>query len=230
AVRVRDAFFSIAAHELRTPLTTLLGRSQLLQKWLVQEDGANPRNLRSIRIIVEQARRLNQMITSLLDVSRIQSGRFIIEPAPIDLRALVLRVIEETRPTMTSHAISLRITDAPVIVAGDEVRLEQVFQNLLSNAVKYSPGGGDVLIEVARRDGEAHVAVADHGIGIPEAGRDQLFRRFYRAANAEALGVSGLGIGLFVVNEIVELHGGQIVVASAEGEGSTFTVRLPLIT
>ncbi len=230
AVRVRDTFFSIAAHELRTPLTTLLGRAQLLQKWLDQTTGADPRNLRSMRIIVEQAQRLNRMITALLDASRIQSGRFSIDPVAMDLRALVCRVVDETSLTVTNHTLSLSTPETPVRVTGDEVRLEQVFLNLVSNAIKYSPGGGEVRIEVACGNGKAVVTVSDHGIGIPASARDQLFMRFYRATNAEAMGISGLGIGLFVVNEIVELHGGQIAVASIEGEGSTFSVVLPLLT
>ncbi len=229
AVQLRDAFFSIAAHELRTPLTILLGRAQLLQKWLAHAEGVDQRSQRSVRIVVDQAQRLNRMITALLDVSRIQSGRFSIEPVPMDLGALVRRVVEETRTTLSGHAIALREAGAPLLVRGDEVRLEQMLQNLLSNAVKYSPAGGEVRVEVARAGGEATVTVRDHGIGIPAAAQGQLFRRFYRADNAERQGISGLGIGLFVVNEIVELHGGSIGVESAEGVGSTFTVRLPLM-
>ncbi|HMQ31516.1 MAG TPA: PAS domain-containing protein [Chloroflexaceae bacterium] len=228
AVQLRDAFFSIAAHELRTPLTTLLGRAQLLQKWLAQDDGADQRTQRSMRIVVEQSQRLNRMITALLDVSRIQAGRFSIEPALMDLGALVRRVVEETRTTLTSHTLVLQEAGAPLLMRGDEVRLEQVLQNLLSNAIKYSPAGGEVRVTVGAAGGEAAVTVRDNGIGIPAASQGQLFRRFYRAANAERQGISGLGIGLFVVNEIVELHGGRIGVTSAEGDGSTFVVRLPL--
>lgn len=228
AVRVRDAFFSIAAHELRTPLTTLLGRSQLLQKWLEQSDGADQRSTRSIGIIVDQARRLNRMITALLDVSRIQGGRFSIEPAPMELGSLVRRVAEETRTTLSAHTIALDERVAELAILGDEVRLEQVLQNLLSNAVKYSPAGGEIRLVLDRAGDEARLTVSDSGIGIPAVDRDQLFRRFYRAANAEGLGISGLGIGLFVVSQIVELHGGTIGVVSEEGAGSSFTVGLPL--
>ncbi|MEI6181509.1 MAG: HAMP domain-containing sensor histidine kinase, partial [Chloroflexales bacterium] len=182
-----------------------------------------------MQIIVEQAQRLNRMIAALLDASRIESGRFSIESVPMDLLTLVARVIEETRLTVASHTFSLRVAETPVMVAGDEVRLEQVLQNLMSNAVKYSPGGGEVQVEVLPSGRMARVTVTDQGIGIPADSRAELFRRFYRAANAEALGISGMGIGLFVVNEIVELHGGRIDVTSTEGKGSTFTVWLPLI-
>jgi len=228
AVRVRDAFFSIAAHELRTPLTTLLGRAQLLHRWFTSDARADERSARALGIVVEQAQRLNRMITALLDVSRIQAGRFSIEPAPMDLCALVRRVADETRPTLTAHTIEVRGCDEPLRLMGDEVRLEQVLQNLIGNALKYSPGGGAVRLEVGRAGDTSFVAVSDEGIGIPEAARRQLFNRFYRAENVHVHGISGLGIGLFVVNEIVELHGGSISVESEVGRGSSFTVRLPL--
>lgn len=227
ALQARDAFFSIAAHELRTPLTTLLGRAQLLQKWLAQ-DGGSQRSLRSAQIVVEQAQRLNRMITALLDVSRLQSGRFTIDHTRVDLAALVRRVADETRPTLTTHALELREPGGPLAVKGDEVRLEQVVQTLLSNAVKYSPGGGRVLVEVAADAGEARLTVRDEGIGVPAAADGKIFRRFYRADNAERHGISGLGVGLFLASEIVELHGGHMGYTSAEGDGSAFTVRLPL--
>lgn len=230
AVRLRDAFFSIAAHELRTPLTTLLGRAQLIHKWLGRAQLLDERSLRAIRVVVEQAQRLNKMITALLDVSRIRTGRFSIEATSMDITALLRRVVEETRPTLSSHTLALHEEAGAQFVSGDELRLEQVFQNLISNAVKYSPDGGEVLLTVGHHNGQATVSVSDHGIGIPAGAEEQLFHRFYRAGNAESMGISGMGIGLFVVNEIVELHGGNITVASVEGEGSTFTVYLPLHT
>lgn len=228
AVRMRDAFISIAAHELRTPLTTLLGRAQMLQKWLTRTPEIDERNRRTMQIVVEQAQRLNKMITALLDVSRIQSGRFSIEVCPLDLSVLVRQVVEESRLTLTEHSLQLEEYPEPLPIDGDPVRLEQVFQNLLSNAVKYSPGGGQITVRVWRDESRACVAVTDTGIGIPVVAHEQLFNRFYRAENAETYKISGMGIGLFVVKEIVELHGGSIWVSSTEGAGSTFTVCLPL--
>jgi signal transduction histidine kinase len=228
ALRLRDALFSIAAHELRTPLTTLLGRAQLLQKWLVRDERTDERNLRTIGIVVSQAQRLNAMITSLLDVSRIQSGRFTIAPLPMSLTALVRRVVEEFQPGLASHSLQFEAGDDPLVIHGDELRLEQVLQGLISNAVKYSPEGGEVLVRVIRGGDKAQVLVSDEGIGIPKAEQHELFHRFFRAENAEAHGIGGLGIGLFVASEILELHGGRISVESAEGKGSTFKVELPL--
>jgi signal transduction histidine kinase len=228
ALRLRDAFVSIAAHELRTPLTTLLGRAQLLQKWLEQEERAPERDVRSIRIVVKQAQRLNEMITGLLDVSRIQGGHFTIAPRPLNLLALVRRVVDEWRLAAAQHALLLEAPQEPLIVQGDELRLEQVLQSLLDNAIKYSPAGGEVRVEVGRSRGKARVRVSDHGIGIPAATQGELFHNLCRAENADAEGLSGLGIGLYVANQILELHSGQIAVESVEGEGSAFTVELPL--
>jgi signal transduction histidine kinase len=228
ALRLRDTFFSIAAHELRTPLTTLLGRAQLLQKWLEQEEASEERDVRTIKIVVQQAQRLNQMISGLLDVSRIQGGRFSIAPTRLNLAGLARRVVEEWRPTAAQHTLLLEEPQEPLIVEGDELRLEQVLQCLLGNAIKYSPAGGEVRVAVSRSGDRAFVRVSDQGIGIPAAAQGELFRRFYRAENADAQGLSGLGIGLYVAREILELHAGRIAVESVEGQGSTFTMELPL--
>jgi signal transduction histidine kinase len=114
-------------------------------------------------------------------------------------------------------------------VLGDAIRLEQVLHNLIGNAVKYRPFGGEILVRCARDGARARVAVQDSGIGIPQAALPHLFQRFYRAANVDAQHISGMGIGLYVVKEIVSLHGGTVGVTSREGHGSTFSVSLPLM-
>jgi signal transduction histidine kinase len=113
------------------------------------------------------------------------------------------------------------------MIEGDELRLEQVLQNLLSNAMKYSPAGGPITMRVERQAGEVSVSVADEGIGIPQASLPKLFQRFYRADNVDPQQISGMGIGLYVVRAIVELHGGRVEVASREAGGSIFTIYLP---
>jgi signal transduction histidine kinase len=200
----------------------------MLERWMGKDERVDERSLRAIQIVVSQAQRLNKMITALLDVSRIQTGRFSIEAAPMDLAALLRRVVEESRLALVNHTVQIEGAQAPVMIDGDEVRLEQMLQNLISNAIKYSPRGGVVLVRLAARGGFAIVSVSDQGIGISPEAQRQLFHRFYRAKNAETYGISGMGIGLFVVKEIVELHGGDTAVESVEGRGSTFTVRLPL--
>jgi PAS domain S-box-containing protein len=228
AVRLRDQFLSIASHELKTPLTTLLGNAQLLQRRARREGDFKERHLHTIDVIADQASRLNKMIAALLDISRIETGHLSIERAPVDLSALAQRVVEEVRPTLDQHTIKYVALNQPLVVEGDELRLEQVLQNLIGNAIKYSPQGGPVVVRVARRDAMACVDVIDQGIGIPATALPQLFRRFYRAANVDAQHISGMGVGLYVVKEIVALHGGKVTVASQEGEGSTFSCCLPL--
>jgi PAS domain S-box-containing protein len=227
AVHVRDTFLSTAAHELKTPLTVLLGNVQLLQRRLGHAASLAERDARVLRIIGEQAARLNRLIAVMLDVSRLQTEQLTITCAPLDIGALVRRVVDEVRPALMQHTLACTLPDTPMMIEGDELRLEQVLQNLLSNAIKYSPAGGPITVRVERRDRGVSVSVADQGIGIPQANLANLFQRFYRADNVDPRQISGMGIGLYVVRAITELHGGQVDVVSAEGGGCTFTVYLP---
>ena len=179
--------------------------------------------------MIEQATRLNKMVTSLLDISRLQLGQLSIEPLPMDLGALAERLVQEAQPILSEHAVEYVPPDEPIVINGDELRLEQALQNLIQNAVKYSPDGGAVEVRISRRNGHALVAVTDRGIGIPSEALPQLFTRFYRAPNVDPQHISGLGVGLYVVREIVELHGGSVEVESHVGVGSTFTLVLPLL-
>lgn len=228
AVRVRDAFLSVAAHELKTPLTTLFGNVQLLQRRALREGTMNERDQRTLRIVTEQSGRLNRMISALLDLSRLQMGQFVMQPAPFDLVSLTQRVVDELQPSLDHHMVNLIGKQEPLVFQGDELRLEQVLQNLIQNAIKYSPGGGAVTVRVERDANEARIAVTDQGIGIPRSSIPNLFQRFFRAPNAHENRISGIGVGLYVVNEIIARHGGTINVDSVEGEGTTFTVHLPL--
>jgi len=137
-------------------------------------------------------------------------------------------VVEEAREQAEDHGLELTCEPEHLLIEGDDLRLEQVLQNLIQNAIKYSPPGALMTVRIERQDAYASVAVADHGIGIPEAALEQLFQRFYRAPNVDERQISGMGIGLFVVKEIVKLHSGAVEVDSIEGQGSTFTIRLPL--
>ena len=228
AIRMRDIFFSVASHELRTPLTALLGQAQLLQRRLQAEDEPNPRNLRSVQVIGEQSLRLNRMVGAMLDVSRIETGQLSIARAPVELVLLTRRMLDEIVPMLPDHTIETELSEEPLLLDGDELRLEQVLHNLINNAAKYSPEGGVVRVRVLRDGDHALISVADHGIGIPIDAQQRLFERFYRAGNAQELNIKGMGIGLYLVNEIIGLHSGQIDVRSAEGAGSTFSIRLPL--
>lgn len=228
AVQVRDTFISIAAHELRTPLTTLLGNAQLLSRRVDDIGNLAERERRSLHIIVEQVSRLNRMIDTLLDISRIESGQLNLERAPVDVGALVGRVVGEMQPTLEKHTLVCTLPDEALIVSGDALRLEQTLHNLIGNAVRYSPSGGVVEVEVAQRGNTTCMRVRDHGIGIPAEEISRLFQRFYRASNASPQYLSGMGIGLYVVKEIVTLHDGTVEVESIEGSETTVTISLPL--
>jgi PAS domain S-box-containing protein len=229
AVRVRDAFLSVASHELKNPLTTIMGNAELLQRRAAREGGLTERDQRVLTVIVEQTNRLDEMITTLFDISRIEMGQFQIERDTLDIAALTQRVVANIQPTLAKHTITLRGTAAPLLVAGDALRLEQVLHNLIQNAIKYSPRGGDVDIQVEQRDMLVSISITDRGIGIPPAEIPLLFRRFYRAESARAQHIEGTGIGLYVAKEIITLHGGDVRVDSTEGKGSTFTISLPVL-
>jgi signal transduction histidine kinase len=227
AVYVRDQFLSIASHELKTPLTSLLGNTQLLRRRAARDKTLAEHNQQVLGVIEQQAIRLKKLIDALLDISRIQNGQLILSQQPIDLEALAQRMVREVQPILQQHTIEFAGLGAPLMVEGDELRLEQVLQNIIQNAVKYSPSGGTISVQVNAKNGHAYVSISDQGIGIPQPALKQLFQRFYRAENAEARQISGMGVGLYLVKEIVKLHGGTIEVDSTEGVGSTFTIRLP---
>ena len=230
ALKARDQFLSVASHELKTPITTVLGYAQLLERRLKREAQENPRNLKALSTLVEQCQRLDRLIRALLDLSRIQMGQFTLEYAEFDIAQFVQRIVEESQPLVQHHTLSfhLDIQQEQITLQGDELRLAQVFQNLIQNAVKYSAHGGTVDVTLSQQPTGVLVSVRDEGLGIPAEAIPQLFNRFYRASNIEP-DVSGMGLGLYVVREIVSLHHGTISVDSVEGQGSTFSVFLPFI-
>lgn len=228
AIESRDLFLSIASHELRSPLTALYGYVSLLQR-RARKEGRSEADRRAINFIAEQARRLNTRIDLLLDLSRIESGHFDLSRQEVDLTALLQRIARESRETLAPpHTLRVSLPDAPLIVWGDAVRLEQVVQNLLSNAMKYSPDGGQIHLRAQAEEEKAVIRVSDQGIGIAESALPHLFDRFYRSEGVRARQISGAGLGLYVVKEIVARHDGTIHVESKVDQGSTFVVVLPL--
>lgn len=228
AIQVRNQFLSIAAHELKTPLTALSGQTQLVQRRLNRGEQTPERLARSLAIIEQQAERLDAMVGTLLDVGRLERGQFVLEQETLNLVELVGRVVDEVRPDLDRHTLIYEHAADHILMNGDPLRLEQVIHNLVNNAVKYSPAGGEVVVRIERQAEAALLSVSDKGLGIPTGALPQLFQRFYRADNVAAHHISGMGIGLYVVREIVTRHGGTVDVTSTEDAGSTFTVRLPL--
>jgi len=227
AVRERDAFLAIASHELKNPLTALLGRAQLLQRRFTRQ-GGEARDLNDIKSIITSAQKINQLLVDLLDVAYVVGGQLHLNRALLDLGALVRRVAAQMEPSAPRHQISISAPQEPLVIVGDSIRLEQVFNNLLNNAIKYSPGGGKVEISIVVEKAHALITMRDEGLGIPAAALPHLFKRFYRANSPISQQIGGTGIGLYVVKEIVTNHGGTVEVSSTEGLGSSFTVYLPL--
>jgi signal transduction histidine kinase len=219
---------AMVAHELKAPLAAIIGYGQLLQRRVQAGDTLKSRDLRGLRTIVDSARQLTTMADLLQDATSIESGMLHINRAPCDLCALTRDVAETLRATLKCYTLQVRCVDDPLIVEGDLLRLQQVIQNLLHNAIKYSPPDRAITMLVERVNDQARLVVSDQGIGIPEAALEHIFERFYRAENTDQGYSSGMGIGLYVVRQIILLHGGRIEVQSQVGAGSTFTVWLPL--
>jgi protein-histidine pros-kinase len=226
AVRTRNEFLSVAAHELKTPITSLRVFAELLLRQLASGRDITPQRLRlALETIDQQSSRLSRLIDQLLDLSRIEGGRLGLAPERTDMVALVRMVAGATQARTARHTITLRGPEhAPAYV--DTLRMEQVLTNLLDNAVKYSPEGGEIIVAVSpATDGAVTISVRDHGIGIPAASLGRVFDRFYQAHDNSS--TSGMGLGLYISRQIVELHNGHIAVTSPADGGSCFTVTLP---
>ncbi len=228
ALQVRDTFLSVASHELKTPLTSLLLSLDLLWRRTNASQSLPDRDRRTLEKIREQGQRLDRLVAQLLDLSRIEAGGFRLECAPLDLAAVIDQVVTEIGTALETHTIVTQGLDTPLMIEGDSGRLSQVVYNLLANAIKYSPHGGQIEIWLDRQPAQASIIVRDEGIGIPPEALPHLFERFYRAPNVDPRAISGMGLGLFIIQEIVTQHGGTVTVTSQEGKGSTFTVCLPL--
>jgi two-component system CheB/CheR fusion protein len=225
--RMQDEFLAIASHELRTPLTGLGGYLQMLIR-LYGNDAAQERPRRYATLEFDQAQRLMALITELLDVARLQSGRMTLADAPVDLAALVPRAAETARLLAAPQAIAVDAEPGPITVRGDARRLEQVLLNFLTNAIAYAPDTERIDVRLRRAGTQAEIAVQDYGRGIAATEIPHIFSRFYRIERGVNPSSGGLGLGLYIAHQIVLAHGGTIDVQSTVGEGTTFTVRLPL--
>jgi signal transduction histidine kinase len=229
AVRSRDEFLSIASHELRTPVAGIKGYAQLLLRAEARGRLDSERLVRSLRTIDEASDRLTTLTSDLLDVSRIRLGQLPLRLGEMDLVALVRRVADRYRETLTEqHRLVVDLERDACPIVGDADRLEQVLTNLVENAAKYSPDGGELRIDLRQADDRLVLTVADRGIGLPPEDVERIFQPFGRAANATRDNLPGMGLGLYICRGIVERHGGRIVARSAgEGLGTTMEVTLP---
>ena len=225
ANRRKDEFLAMLGHELRNPLAAIHNGTHLLSH-ATQDTSV----LQKVAMIGRQVRRMTQLVDDLLDVSRITHGRLRLQRERMDLRDVVNNAIQtlESDFKQRNHRLTTALPDAPVWLQADPWRLEQVFVNLLANASKYTNTGGELAVSVHARDDQAVVRVRDSGIGIAPEVLPHLFNLFRQADAAARRSQSGLGIGLALVRNLVESHGGSVTGASAGlGQGSEFTVCLP---
>lgn len=230
AIRARDEFVSIVSHELNTPLSAMKLQIQLREKVLAKEESAAPFSRDKILSMLQadsrQLDRLVRLVREMLDVSRLSAGRFTLSTEAVNLGDLVLDVIGRFSGNLAATGIVLETEIEPDVVGEwDLFRVDQIFTNLLTNAMKYGRNR-PILVRVARSGDRAILAVKDRGLGIAPEDQARIFWQFERAITAEQ--ISGLGLGLFIVKELVEAHSGTIVVRSDLGEGSEFIVELPL--
>ena len=227
--RMKDEFLATLSHELRTPLNAILGWTQILR---MPNRSAQDELQRALAIIERNARAQVQLIDDLLDLSRVLAGQLRLDVQRVALVDVIRAAIESAQPAADAKGVRVEsILDARRgIVSGDAGRLQQVVWNLLSNAIKFTPKGGKVQVLLERVDSHIEISVSDTGIGIPAEFLPQLFARFSQRDSTAARSYGGLGLGLAISKQLVELHGGSIHAKSpGEGQGATFIVRLPLV-
>ena len=222
--RVRDEFVANASHELKTPLATM----KLLSENVLYQDNPDPAMMKEFfNDVNHEIDRLSRIVTELLRLVQEDTGVQALTLEPVRLDQLTETVCKRLQPLAADKRIDLSVETVPVTIQADPSRMEQVVINLVENGLKYTDAGS-VKARVFIEDNEAVFQVVDTGIGIPENAVDHLFERFYRVDKARSRGTGGTGLGLAIVEKIVALHNGYIQVSSQLGQGSTFTVRLPL--
>jgi signal transduction histidine kinase len=228
ANRLKDEFLAMVSHELRTPLNAIMGWVALLRGGGLSP----PRAAHALEVIDRNARLQASLVADLLDVGRSLTGQLHIEPSrQVDLVALVRNAAEQTRDLARDKGVELRVEvpDEDLPVWGEPERLEQVVAKLLTNAIKFTPASERVTLSLARAGSSAEIVVADTGVGIPPKFLPHVFERFTQADTGSTRQHGGLGLGLAIVRQLVELHRGHIEAASdGDGHGARFTVRLPV--
>jgi signal transduction histidine kinase/CheY-like chemotaxis protein len=228
ANRLKDEFLATISHELRNPLNAILGWAHMLRLGKLTPANAE----RAVETIYRNAQSQAQLVADLLDVSRIISGKLRLNVSSVDLIGIVNAAIDSIRPSADAKSVRLQTTLDPAVgpISGDGDRLQQIVWNLLTNAVKFTPKGGRIHVKVERVDCHVEVTVSDSGVGISKEFLPYVFDRFRQADASSTRIHGGLGLGLSIVHQLVDLHGGSVSVASeGEGKGATFTISLPFV-
>jgi PAS domain S-box-containing protein len=227
ADRRKDEFLSILSHELRNPLAPIIMAVEILRR----PDTTGPAVERAREVVARQVDHLKRLVDDLLDVSRISRGAIDVELEALDLREVIAHAVQTSAPLIEAggHRLSMQISEQPLLVRGDAVRLSQVVSNLLNNAAKYSYTPGSIRLTARVEQDQAVLGVADSGIGIAADMLERVFEPFMQVDASRSRPVDGLGLGLTLVRRLVDLHGGNVEALSAgPGRGSEFVVRLPL--
>jgi PAS domain S-box-containing protein len=228
ANHLKDEFLATISHELRTPLTAIIGWSNMLRSGNLDEATA----ARAVETIYRNAQSQNQLIADLLDVSRIISGKLRLDARIIELPSIIEAALDAVRPAAEAKGIQLQSLIDPLAgpISGDADRVQQIIWNLLTNAIKFTPKGGRVLVKLARSDSHLEITVSDSGVGISPEFLPYVFDRFRQADAATTRLYGGLGLGLSIVRQLAELHGGTARVESeGEGKGASFIISLPFV-
>ncbi len=228
ANQLKDEFLITVSHELRTPLTSIVGWAEMLGKARLDPSTS----LRAVEVIRRNARLQVQMVDDLLDVSSIITGKLRLNVQPVNLGIIISAAVDGLRPAADAKEIRLQVQldSSTWPVSGDPDRLQQVAWNLIANAIKFTPKGGSVNVSLVRVDSQVEVTVSDTGVGIAPEFLPHVFDRFRQGDATSTRAFGGLGLGLSIVRQLVELHGGTVRVDSqGKGFGSTFTVSLPLL-
>ena len=226
-IKARDQFLSVASHELKTPLTALKLQTEFILRQISHGKLDNEQAKAMLKKTTDNFNRINRLVDEMLDISRISSGKLTIHKTQADLKQIIEEVVETFRPQFEHSGVhDLTLEAEAAIGQFDVFRIEQIMNNLLSNALKYGDAKG-VEVKLQCKDNHALIVVRDQGMGIPQESLSLVFNRFERVSGSTT--ISGLGLGLYIVKEIVQEHNGSIWVESELGKGSSFFVRLPLV-
>lgn len=224
--QLKDEFIGLVSHELRSPLTVIIGALNT-----IITDGkflSSYEKNKLLKDAAEEAESLSHLVGDLLELSRFQSQRFILDAKPVDLTSVVKNIVHTLKRYTKKHHFVVDFPDDLPEVMADQVRLERIIYNLLDNAVKYSPKGGEIKVLAKKENDFLVIGVKDKGIGISEADQERLFKAFQRIEDPALANIQGAGLGLLVCRRLVEAHGGKIWVESEYGKGSTFYFTLSL--
>lgn len=225
--QTKDEFISMASHQLRTPLTTIKGYLSMVLEGDVGPVNKNERKM--IQQAFDGAERMVFLISDLLNVSRLQSGKFVIDNKPTDLAKMVETEVSQLKETAEHHNLKLTLKKSPKFptLNLDDTKIRQVIMNFLDNSIYYTPAGGSIDVALEATDKEITYTVTDTGLGVPKAEQHHLFSKFYRAGNARKMRPDGTGLGLFMAKKVIVAQGGAIIFKSTEGKGSTFGFSFP---